>query len=67
MKKLLLILVDFYAKISPFGGRCRFYPSCSAYAREALEKHGLFKALGLTVKRVLRCNQFFPGGYDPVP
>jgi len=46
---------------------CRYYPSCSSYSIEALQKHGLLKGLWLTLKRILRCNPFFPGGYDPVP
>jgi len=46
---------------------CRYYPSCSLYSVEALQKHGLFKGLWLTLKRILRCNPFFEGGYDPVP
>ena len=46
---------------------CRFYPSCSVYAVEALEKHRLGTALWLIVRRVGRCHPFHPGGYDPVP
>ncbi|HET6582644.1 MAG TPA: membrane protein insertion efficiency factor YidD [Nannocystaceae bacterium] len=49
------------------GPRCRFYPSCSHYACEALETHGLARGLGLAVRRVLRCHPFHPGGVDPVP
>lgn len=47
--------------------RCRFYPSCSAYAMEALARHGAWRGAGLAVWRLLRCHPFHPGGYDPVP
>jgi putative membrane protein insertion efficiency factor len=46
---------------------CRFYPSCSEYAIEALHTHGVVRGVGLACWRVLRCNPFLPGGYDPVP
>lgn len=70
MKKLTLMLLRFYKKyLSP--GRlgikiCRFEPSCSCYTAEAVEKYGLFKGLLLGGWRVLRCNPFSRGGYDPV-
>jgi uncharacterized protein len=69
MKKLLLIFIKFYQYfISPLTGQnCRYYPSCSAYAIEALEKHGSLKGTTLAVKRVLRCHPFHAGGFDPVP
>lgn len=54
--------------VSPWlGSRCRFHPSCSAYAQEALEQHGLFKGVWLSLIRVGRCHPWHPGGYDPVP
>jgi putative membrane protein insertion efficiency factor len=54
--------------ISPLmAGHCRFYPSCSSYAIEALEKHGALKGSYLTVRRLLRCQPFCKGGCDPVP
>lgn len=69
MKKLILILIKFYQKfISPmFPPSCRFTPTCSQYTFEAVEKYGPIKGLFLGIKRILRCNPFFPGGDDPVP
>lgn len=49
------------------GCGCRFEPSCSCYAREALFKHGFFAGSGLALRRILRCHPWHPGGYDPVP
>ncbi|MDD6023927.1 MAG: membrane protein insertion efficiency factor YidD [Oscillospiraceae bacterium] len=70
MKTLLLWLIRFYRKrISPLRAPCcRFTPTCSAYALEAIEKYGACKGGWLTVKRLLRCNPFYKGDYfDPVP
>lgn len=69
MKKIFIALIKIYQKgISPKKGRCcRFIPSCSQYAVEAFSVHGVFKGLILTVWRILRCNPFCKGGYDPVP
>ncbi|MBI3523767.1 MAG: membrane protein insertion efficiency factor YidD [Betaproteobacteria bacterium] len=62
-----LIRVYQYA-ISPLlGSRCRFHPSCSEYAIEALRRHGAWAGLWMALRRVLRCNPWHPGGFDPVP
>ena len=63
-----ILLIKFYRLfISPFLGRnCIYSPSCSAYGIIALKKHGVFKGTFLTVRRILRCNSLFKGGYDPV-
>jgi putative membrane protein insertion efficiency factor len=69
MKWLLLRLIDAYRLLlSPFfGTQCRFYPTCSAYAREAIELHGSFKGSWLALQRIVRCGPWHPGGNDPVP
>ncbi|MBU1193329.1 MAG: membrane protein insertion efficiency factor YidD [Proteobacteria bacterium] len=69
MKQLFIIFIKFYQYfISPFTGKnCRYYPTCSAYAIEALEKYGSLKGTSLAVRRVLRCHPFHAGGFDPVP
>ncbi len=69
MKKLIIKAIRFYQrKISPlFLPRCRYYPTCSQYALEAVERFGVIKGSFLSVSRLLRCNPLFPGGYDPVP
>lgn len=69
MKTLFLLLIRLYRKfISPLKGRatCRFYPTCSQYALEAVSKYGALKGVLLTVKRLSKCHPFHPGGYDPV-
>jgi len=65
----MTFLLRFYRRwISPLLlPRCRFYPSCSAYSLEALETHGSVRGCWLSLRRVLRCNPFNPGGFDPVP
>ncbi|MBR2589613.1 MAG: membrane protein insertion efficiency factor YidD [Clostridia bacterium] len=69
MKYIIKGLIRFYQIfLSPLShGCCRFYPTCSAYALEAVEIHGALKGSWLAFKRILRCNPLFPGGYDPVP
>src|SRR5690348_1320154 len=66
---ILLLLVRFYiAFLSPFlGGACKFHPSCSNYAHEAIRLHGAKRGLALAGKRLLRCRPFTKGGFDPVP
>jgi uncharacterized protein len=65
----LLLLVRFYITfLSPFfGGACRFHPSCSNYAVEAIARHGAARGLSLALRRLMRCNPFTKGGFDPVP
>ena len=70
MKKVFLALIRFYQRaISPLSpGKCRFTPTCSAYAYEAIEKYGSFKGTWLALRRFLRCHPFYKGDfYDPVP
>ena len=69
MKRALLKAIRFYqTAVSPlFPPRCRFIPTCSQYALEAVEKYGAWKGGWLALWRILRCNPFCKGGYDPVP
>ena len=70
MKKILLGIIRFYQKyLSGAKGypSCKYYPTCSRYAIEAIEKYGAFKGGLLAAWRILRCNPFSKGGYDPVP
>jgi len=66
---LSLFLIKLYQRfLSPLlGVRCRFYPSCSDYTYQAIEKYGFFKGLVLGIGRLLRCHPLHPGGFDPVP
>jgi hypothetical protein len=69
MKHVLIFFINFYrAYISPrYPASCRFIPTCSEYALEAVQKYGAIKGGWLAVKRILRCHPGNPGGYDPVP
>ncbi|WP_341793990.1 MULTISPECIES: membrane protein insertion efficiency factor YidD [unclassified Rickettsia] len=69
MTSILLLIIKFYQYfISPLlGNNCRFYPSCSEYAKDAIIIHGNFKGLWLVFKRIIKCHPFCQGGYDPVP
>lgn len=68
MKSVFLSIISFYQKfISPIKPRtCRFYPTCSDYAFQAISKYGATKGGLKAIKRILRCNPFNPGGYDPL-
>lgn len=69
MKRVLMAVIRFYQRHISSGlpPSCRFHPTCSAYALEALERFGFFKGTYLSVRRLLKCHPFHPGGYDPVP
>ncbi|WP_239234231.1 membrane protein insertion efficiency factor YidD [Candidatus Nitrotoga sp. BS] len=69
MRQLLIRLISLYQYLlSPLmPPTCRFTPSCSQYAREVISKHGAWRGTWLSIKRVIRCNPWNPGGYDPAP
>ena len=65
---LILLVRGYQVSLSPLlPPACRYYPSCSAYAIQALERHGAFRGSWLAMRRIARCNPFRPGGFDPVP
>lgn len=71
MKKIGIILINFYkkyiSKIFHFKGiNCKYYPTCSEYTKQAIEKYGLIKGFFLGLKRIIKCNPFSKGGYDPL-
>jgi hypothetical protein len=67
--RIAVLLVRLYQHLAPplMRGHCRFAPSCSEYARESLERHGLVRGLGLAARRIARCHPLGARGYDPVP
>lgn len=68
MKKLILFLISIYQRLSSLTPpRCRFYPTCSEYTKQAIVKYGLLKGGVLGVKRICKCHPLHEGGYDPVP
>lgn len=69
MQKILILLIRGYQLIvSPWlGSHCRFYPSCSEYAQIAIARHGVWRGLLLSIRRLSRCHPWHPGGVDPVP
>lgn len=71
MKRIFIFLLKIYQKfISPifktFGVHCKYYPSCSEYMKQAIEKYGVVKGIYLGIRRLLRCHPFAKGGYDPL-
>ncbi len=68
-QRLVLALIRCYQYVlSPWlGNQCRYTPTCSEYAREAVERHGVLKGTWLALRRVARCHPWHPGGHDPVP
>ena len=71
MKNVLISLINFYQKhislwLDSKNIKCKFYPTCSDYTKQAIEKYGVIKGVFLGIKRILRCNPFSKGGYDPL-
>lgn len=71
MKKICIYLIEFYQKnisqlLEHKNIKCKFYPTCSEYTKQAIIKYGVFKGIGLGLFRILRCNPFSKGGYDPL-
>jgi putative membrane protein insertion efficiency factor len=69
MKFIIKILIRFYQQAISvhFPPACKYYPTCSSYAYEAVEKYGVFRGIFMSVMRLFRCHPFHAGGYDPVP
>lgn len=68
LKALFIFLIKVYQKISFFKKpSCRFYPSCSNYCLQAIDKYGAIKGIWLGIRRICKCNPWHPGGFDPVP
>lgn len=68
MKKIIIWVINLYQKTPlPFHGYCKYTPSCSEYSKIAIKRFGAFKGTILSIKRILKCNPFSKGGYDPVP
>ena len=69
LKKLALFVLKLYKRfLSPLlPNACRFEPTCSAYAMQAIEKYGLIRGAGFSLRRLIRCHPFHPGGFDPLP
>lgn len=71
MKNILILMITFYQKyiskwLSSKNINCKFYPTCSEYTKQAIQKYGVIKGCFLGIKRILRCNPFSKGGYDPL-
>ena len=71
MKKVMLCLINFYQKhiscwLEEKNIQCKYYPTCSEYAKQAIEKYGAIKGCLLSIKRIIKCNPFSKGGYDPL-
>ncbi len=68
MRKILIFFIEKYQKyISPIlGNNCKYYPTCSEYTKQAIEKYGAFKGIFYGIKRIIKCNPFSKGGYDPL-
>lgn len=68
MRSVVLALIGLYQRVSRYTPpMCRFSPTCSEYARQAVTRYGTVRGIGYAIKRILRCHPWHPGGYDPVP